>query len=364
MDFINQRSLTLSSARTSTAKESIIILSDIEVEGYPKDSTTHYLPYGDFQKLTVAMAQTFGDLAAVVLVPHLYKESLHTGDIRRIRQLTNAEGAMMIWDELNKASQTEKMREVVKPDFYLSSLELNDLNSYETEFVQQEIFKNKTYLKHGLEINNQSVIVDIGANIGLFTLFAKSIAPNCQIYAFEPSKEVFKLLEKNANQFSSGIKLFNQGVSNSTGEKTFTYYPGYSVISGFHTDLHVDKAVILAGEKFKSNPASNEVIASRFSQQMSYSCPVVSLNDIIQRENLKRIDFLKIDAEKSELLIVEALTSEDWIKIQQIVVEVHGTENYLKLSSILKNEGFATQSELGLETTQETIYTIYGKKHA
>ena len=362
MDFINQRSLTLSSARTITAKESIIVLSHQEIEGYPKSPLTHYLPYGDFQKLTVTMAQTFGDLAAVVVVPPLYESSLHTGEMRRIRQLANAEGALMIWDELIKDSETEKMRTMIKPDIYLASNKLNEVNFYETEFVQQEIFTNKTYLKHGLEINNDSVIVDIGANIGLFTLFAKSIAPLCQIFAFEPAKEVFEKLQKNTQRFTSGIKLFNQGVSNFTGEDTFTYYPGYSVISGFHTDLAADKAVILAGEKFKSNPAADEVISSRFDRQQSYVCPVISLSDLIKREGLTKIDFLKVDAEKSELLILEQLNFEDWAKIRQIVVEVHGTENQQRLLSKLEMHGFTTHCELGLQTTQESIYTLYGSK--
>lgn len=362
MDSTNQRTLTVSQVREATAKNSIIILSHNPIEGYPVTEHTHYLPYGDYQRLTVKMAQTFGDLAAVILVPSTYEQALHTADFRRIRQLTNAEGAMMIWDELDKDAKTENYRELVKPDIFLREPVLQELNSYETEFVRAEIFTNKTYLKHGLEITNDSIIVDIGANIGLFILFAKSIAPDCQIYAFEPAKDVFPILKENTKFFNHCIKLFNEGVGQQTGEKSFTYYPGYSVISGFYADLKADKAVILAGEQYKKIPASEEVINSRFEQQRTYSCSVVSLSDFISCENLHQIDFLKVDAEKSEMQILDALSEADWKKVKQIVVEVHGVENHERLRQILEQNGFSTASELGLKTNRESIFTLYGKK--
>ncbi|MGO4758500.1 AMP-binding protein, partial [Streptomyces sp. 2MCAF27] len=45
-------------------------------------------------------------------------------------------------------------------------------NRSETDFVYEEIFTNLEYLRHGVTIRDGDTIVDIGANIGLFTLFA------------------------------------------------------------------------------------------------------------------------------------------------------------------------------------------------
>lgn len=365
MDYINTRSVTLTGARTTTSKDSVIVLSDstlTEIAGYPKRQNTTYVPYGDFKQLTAEMALTFGDLAAVVICPHLYESTLHMGDIRRIKQLSSAEGAVMIWDDIQTTMDTQKYRDAFKPDYFLKSEELLGVNAYETEFVQMEIFTNQTYLKHGLKITNESFVLDIGANIGLFTLFAKQLAPQAQVFAFEPAREVFKILSQNTQNLSSGLKLFNMGMSDKTGDQLFTYYPGYSVISGFHTDIKADEAVIQAGEKFKTNPVAEEVIKKRFAKQESYLCKVISLHDFIQQENLKRVDFLKIDAEKAELKILESLSDDDWAKISQIVVEVHGEENFQHLARTLEGHGFKVEGELGIKTSQESIYTIYGKR--
>ncbi len=41
------------------------------------------------------------------------------------------------------------------------------LNRYESDFLYKEIFEDKVYLKHGIELCEGTVVVDVGANIGL-----------------------------------------------------------------------------------------------------------------------------------------------------------------------------------------------------
>ena len=55
----------------------------------------------------------------------------------------------------------------------LQDFRLHQINVYETEYLYKEIFEDETYLKHGIAIPEGAVVFDIGANIGLFTLFVK-----------------------------------------------------------------------------------------------------------------------------------------------------------------------------------------------
>ena len=63
-------------------------------------------------------------------------------------------------------------------------LEIVHLNKYETEYVYKEIFVDKCYLKHGITINDGDTVIDIGANIGLFTLFVNQHCKDPIVYSF------------------------------------------------------------------------------------------------------------------------------------------------------------------------------------
>jgi hypothetical protein len=59
------------------------------------------------------------------------------------------------------------MKKMILPN----NLDLFYLGQEETEFIYEEIFIEKEYLKHGITINDEDCIFDVGANIGLFSIF-------------------------------------------------------------------------------------------------------------------------------------------------------------------------------------------------
>ncbi len=61
------------------------------------------------------------------------------------------------------------------------------LNRNETDYIYNEIFVLQAYLRHGISIRDGDCIVDAGANIGMFTVFASRIARDLRILAFEPN---------------------------------------------------------------------------------------------------------------------------------------------------------------------------------
>jgi len=61
------------------------------------------------------------------------------------------------------------------------------------------------------QLNKNSVVVDVGANIGYYTLLAAKIAK--KVYAFEPDKEAFEILKKNVEgNHLKNVVLFNKAV--------------------------------------------------------------------------------------------------------------------------------------------------------
>ncbi len=72
-----------------------------------------------------------------------------------------------------------------------------------------EIWQDKVYNPKGFEINPEQTILDIGANVGNFSLFAAKLFESAIIYALEPVTENFVLLKKNIaeNSFRNILPL-------------------------------------------------------------------------------------------------------------------------------------------------------------
>ena len=73
----------------------------------------------------------------------------------------------------------------------------------EAEFLYEEIFTRRAYLQGGVQFpltntpSEPAVVVDAGANIGLFSLHCLALAPRATIIAVEPSPTAFTALERN-----------------------------------------------------------------------------------------------------------------------------------------------------------------------
>ena len=214
-----------------------------------------------------------------------------------------------------------------------NGLEIAHLNQYETDYVYKEIFEDQAYLRHGIELRDGATVVDIGANIGLFSLFVGSRCVRPRILAFEPSPVVYDLLKANCDAYGSNVQVFNVGVAAAAGTATFTYYEKSSVFSGFHADPAEDEAAIHAVVRniLNSQTSTAPEDLDRYASELAgdrllgktYECRTTSVSDIIREHGLATIDLLKIDAEKSELDILAGIAEHDWPRIQQIVIEVH-----------------------------------------
>ena len=78
--------------------------------------------------------------------------------------------------------------------------------------------------------NRPFSFVDVGANIGIYSLIAAQ-NPQCQhCYAFEPNKDVFEYLKSNIalNRLDSKIKANNLAISDKPGQLRFHVVPEHS----------------------------------------------------------------------------------------------------------------------------------------
>lgn len=125
------------------------------------------------------------------------------------------------------------------------------------------------------------VCLDIGANLGWYTLNVCRQYPKVISYAFEPIPQTYEKLKRNVELNGlENCRCYNLGLSNENKMMTFFY------------DLQV-------------SGASSMVDLREAGTTEKVECQLRRLDEFVEEESFKRIDFIKCDVEGSELFVFE-----------------------------------------------------------
>lgn len=140
-------------------------------------------------------------------------------------------------------------------------------------------------LKRHLPVDG--VFIDVGANIGSFTLVAARRASRGQVHAFEPSAHHFARLTRNVelNHFKN-VVLNQKGLYDQPGE-AILFLPSQT------------------GEMNNSGAASLYVSQVEEARQVSEAVSLVRLDDYVRNQHMQRVDIIKIDIEGAEMKALE-----------------------------------------------------------
>ena len=238
-----------------------------------------------------------------------------------------------------------------------NGLEVAHLNRHETDYLYQEIFEDHCYLRQGIRLPSNATVIDVGANIGLFSVFIRSRFPQATVFCFEPNPVAFRVLSANCEAYGPRLHPFNVGVSDQRAVARLGVYEKSSVFSSFHAnaeeDRHSVEAVVrnvVRSELGATAESIDEYVRDLMTDRLkvqTFECRVVSVSDIIRENALKRVNLLKVDAEKCELEVLRGIEDTHWPLIDQIVIEVHDrTRNTLEtVCEILTKRGFGCAVE-------------------
>ena len=235
------------------------------------------------------------------------------------------------------------MRQLTLPD----GLSVFSLNADETRFVHREVFGERCYLQHGIELHDGDCVFDVGANIGLSTVFFHQQRRNIRVFAFEPSPAAFECLKANVELHGVDAHLFECGLSREPGTAEFTFYPANTVRSGFHVNLETDRKTT---KTYMVNNGMAERNADMFLgllfKKTTFQCRLRTLSEIVDEQGVTRIDFLKIDAERSEKDVLAGIREEHWSLIRQVALEVQDEAGALdEIQQLLAKRGFEVATE-------------------
>ena len=137
------------------------------------------------------------------------------------------------------------------------------------------------------------VIIDAGANIGLFSILMKNRFPDAKLICIEPDKENCEVLKKNLGTYNN-VEIVNAGLWNTA------------------TKLNVLD---------KYNAGHSAMVVEE--DTMNGTVNAVTIDSLMQGYDLNHVDVLKIDIETSEKELF-LKNYEQWLpKVQVIIIELH-----------------------------------------
>ncbi|MFN8569280.1 MAG: amino acid adenylation domain-containing protein [Kouleothrix sp.] len=249
-----------------------------------------------------------------------------------------------------------------------NAMTITHLNKNETDFLYQEIFEQQSYLQHGITLEPGACVFDVGANIGMFALFAGQHCPDATIYAFEPIPPVFEVLRTNAQLYNYTIVPLPYGLADAPRDAQFTYYEHASTMSGRYADADQERAVIRALVLAQPSEAAldpallDAVIAERMASRQ-VSCTLTTVSAMIRQHGIARVDLLKIDAQKSEQDVLAGIAAHDWPKIHQLVLEVHDIDGRAaQIRAQLEQAGYLVVAEQQRAMAATPLFNLYARR--
>ncbi len=163
----------------------------------------------------------------------------------------------------------------------------------------KETFLDRFYEKYGFTIQPGWKILDVGAGIGEYTVFAAVMRPESQVFSFEPFPQSFALMQENLRlNRVSNAQAFDQAIGGATGEMVL--------------DLAGGEPLQFQSFRTQAAPVGKGLSVS-----------ALSLADAFAMLELETCDLLKLDCEGAEYSILFDTPRTVLQLIQRIVMEYH-----------------------------------------
>jgi FkbM family methyltransferase len=220
------------------------------------------------------------------------------------------------------------------------------------------------YFRPGIEIRPGMTVLDVGANIGLFSLeVLRRCGGNARLLAFEPAPDPFAHLERNIHEVfpDTDAQLYRCGLAAHSGEATLYYRPRASPTSSLVRHALGDPREF-ADAMLRDPPAEYEPLFSGRLRKLprpvlvallraagwwsqgrieTIPCRLTTISSVLREREIGRVDFLKVDVEGVELEVLRGIDAQDWPKIQQLAIEVHDLDQRVAtVRAMLERAGF------------------------
>jgi FkbM family methyltransferase len=160
-----------------------------------------------------------------------------------------------------------------------------------------EVFSDRVYDRHFQDIASDGTILDIGGNIGTFTIMAASeLVPHGTVIAIEPNPKCLMRMEENLNLNRFGNVRLIQGAVTTAGGPVALHAAAQTGHSTLFTDRRPED--------------STPVIV-----------PAISPSDVLCLA--ESYELVKVDCEGGEFALLYETMARDWKRVKRLALEYH-----------------------------------------
>lgn len=176
-------------------------------------------------------------------------------------------------------------------------------------FIFHEVFLDEPYWIPAEYARSASTVVDLGANVGLASLYLSGLVPAARFVCVEPNPTNIPLLRHNLSSVGAHAEVVEAAVSSRTEPVQFAADGpawGTKLASGTKSGVEVQGCTML---------------------------------DLMDDQNIDEIDILKIDVEGAERLLFEGATA--WLdRVRLLMVELHDEYPVETFRTTVRSKGF------------------------
>jgi len=222
----------------------------------------------------------FREMANDMLPSRFHKQSIGEKKLEKLR--------MYVSEVFKKNGIYDTGKIKLFSNEFFPAQEFSTFESWFHTFIMifQSITVDQYHAKEFLK--KDSIVIDAGANIGVFSVFAADACPEGKIFVFEPSKKTYDILSQNIAEYKN-IEAINIALGNNegTGRLILAESSGSNTLED--SDMYGDP----------DNAKKEEI-------------RITTIDNFVKEHGLTRVDFIKMDTEGYEKKILEG--TEETIK--------------------------------------------------
>jgi len=164
--------------------------------------------------------------------------------------------------------------------------------------VFNDVWLGGVYDIHGFDWNRVKTVVDVGAHIGVFTLYALTHAPQAKVYALEPEPTNLDLLRKNIidNRFDHLVTVEPLGLAGNVGTLALNVMPGRGECNSLYRQTEQSYRIVVK---------------------------TTTLQELFDRYEIQQCDLLKMNCEGAEYEIFYSLPDSYYTRINAMIINYH-----------------------------------------